>query len=139
MAATLNEANERIYQTFATGWGATSPYEFDNNVRRSDEPFPPVNGNWARLTVRHNGRVKDCLGKDHWESSGSVFIQCFAPLNAGRAGADNLATIARDIFEGKTLAPEAIRFTAAIVREIGPDDGWYQINVEALFTYTETR
>ena len=135
--ATLNEARERIYQAFDTGWAGLSIQTFDG------EKFtPPTDADWVRLAVRHDGRAQDSLGgvgRRKFESVGRVLIQCFTPLNEGAAGADVLATAAMDIFEGKTLSPEQIRFTSAAPIEIGPTDDWYLINVEAFFTYTETK
>ena len=133
---TLNEARGRIYQDFVTAWGSTSPFTFDN------EAFNQPSGPWVRLTVRHNASQQESLGpinRRKFERGGSVFIQCFTPLDSGAASADNLASVARAAFEGRTLTPENIRFTEVIVREIGPSEEWYQVNVEALFTYTETK
>ncbi len=134
---TLNEARGAIYGAFNTGWGTTSNFTFD------DENFtPPAEETFARLAVRHNSRIQESLGgigRRKFESGGSAIIQCFAPLDTGAEGADTLAIVARNIFEGKTLLPEGIRFTAVEVREIGPGDDHYQINVEAFFTYTETK
>lgn len=133
----LNDARGAIYGAFNTGWGVTSVFTFDN-----EEFNPPTNAVWARLVVRHDTRDQVSLGglgARKFDSGGSVIVQCFAPLDKGAALADTLATVAVGIFEGKTLTPEGIRFTAAIVREIGPTEDWYQINVEAFFTYTETK
>ena len=134
---TLNEARGAIYTAFAAGWGATSVFTRDN------ENFnPPVNAVWARLTVRHDDRSQESLGglgRRKFESVGSVIVQCFSPLDTGATSADTLAETAQGIFEGKTLTPEGIRFTSSVIREIGPTDDWYMINVEAFFTYTETK
>lgn len=138
MTATLNQARERIYQTFSTDWGATSPLAFDN------EKFVPPNpvGDHVRVTVRHNDSQQESLGdvgSRKFLRFGSVFVQCFTALDIGTTAADALAVVAKNIFEGKTLAPESIRFTDAIVREIGELDGFYQVNMEAPFNYDETK
>lgn len=135
----LNDARGRIYGAFLAAWSATpaTSITFDN-----EKYDPPAAGDWARLTVRHNARQQESLGgtgSRKFESGGTVFIQCFAPLDTGAARADALAQDAQGIFEGMTLLPEGIRFTSAVVREIGSTDDWYQINVEAEFTYTETK
>lgn len=133
---TLNEAAGRIYQDFNTDWAALTPLTFDG------EEFDPPAGSWVRLTVRHNVSQQESLGgvgRRKFERGGLVIVQCFTPLDLGRATADNLATVARNVFEGKTLTPENIRFTAVLTREIGPSEVWFQINVEAAFTYTETK
>lgn len=136
--ATPNEAVERIYSEFVTGWGATSPFTFDN--KKYD---PPANTSFVRVTVRHTDATQDSLGSvgtRKFDRPGTLFIQCFSPLDIGRSAADNLALTARNLFEGKTLTPEGIRFFGVTVREIGLDgEGMFQINVEAPFEYTETR
>lgn len=136
---TLAQARERIYESFVTDWGATSPFTLDNEAYDT-----PVGSEWVRVAVRHNASNQETLGgigNRKYERIGSVFVQCFTPLDKGLAAADNLAAAARAIFEGKTLAPagEAIHFFDVVVREIGPDGAWYQVNVEAFFTYHETK
>ncbi len=134
---TINEARGAIYTAFNTGWGATSAFTFDN-----EKLNPPDATVWARLVVRQVARSQESLGgigRRKFESGGVVIVQCFSPLDDGVDEADTLAEVARAIFEGKTLLPENIRFTSSVVLEIGPTEDWYQINVEAFFTYTETK
>ena len=136
---TVNEAAGRIYEAFLAGWTATaaSAVTFDNEKFK-----PPPDGDWARVTVRLLNRQQESLGPLNgrkFQDTGVVFVQCFTPLNVGRSRADTLAANARSIFEGKTLLPEGIRFTSATVREIGAGEEWYQINVQADFTFTETK
>lgn len=134
---TLNEARGAIYVAFETDWGTTSALTLDN------ENFtPPADTPWARLVVRHDSRQQESLGgllRRKFESGGSVIVQCFGPLDKGADAADTLAQVAQGIFEGKTLSPEGIRFTSSVVKEIGPTDDYYMINVEAFFTYTTTK
>ena len=92
--------------------------------------------------VRHDGSSLEAIGgvgNNKYERTGRATIQVFTPLNQGTEEADTLAQTARAIFEGITLSSNAIRFNNAVVREIGPDDGWYQINVEAFFQYNERK
>lgn len=135
--AGLNEARGAIYEAFEAGWGATSAFTLDN------EKFdPPADAVWARLAVRHVARAQETLGGEgnrKFESIGSAIVQCFGPLDKGVEGVDTLAEVAQGIFEGKTLLPENIHFTSSVVTEIGPTDDAYQINVESLFTYRETK
>ncbi len=138
MSATLTQATERILQTFVTDWAALTPFVFDN------EKLVPPNpkADWVRVVVRHAGGGQESLGdvgNRKFAREGSVFVQCFTPENEGRAASDLLVTAARNIFEGKTLSPESIRFTGTEVREIGVDEGYYQSNMEAFFNYTETK
>ena len=114
-----------------------TPHTLDN-----EKYAPPADTAWYRCVVRHDARAQESLGgitHRKFESVGAVIIQCFGPLDSGTVSADTLAETAQSIFEGKTLSPEGIRFTSAAIIEIGPTEDWYQINVEAFFTYTETK
>lgn len=136
--ATLAQARERIYKAWTDAAVLpTAQFCFDN------ETFtPPTNLPWARIAVRHRLRGQETLGAvglRKFESAGGIFVQCFVPLDKGLAAVDNLASLARAVFEGKVLLPEHIRCYGAAIREIGPDEAWYQVNVEASFTYDETK
>jgi len=138
MTATLNEARERVYQTWNTGWGATTTWARDNiNFT------PPSNTSWARLSVRHLPSDVDSMGAvgdRKFLRTAMVLVQLFVPLDSNVQDADTLSTTARDLFEGKTLTPENLWFTAVDSREIGPtDDGWFQVNVEATFNYIDRK
>lgn len=135
---TYLEAKERIYETFDTDFTTTANVTFDN-----EKYDPPDNTSWVRLAVRHTGRQQESLGPvagRKFESFGSVFVQCFAPLDTGAKTADTLAQAAQAVFEGKTIgAAERLRFTSVSIVEVGPGEDWHQVNVEAFFTYTETK
>ncbi len=136
----LVDAREAIYERFRVQWGATSPYTFDNETYE-----PPANAAWVRVAVRHNASRLEAVGGmgygglNKFMRSGRVFIQVFTPVNKGTREADTLAQTARAIFEGITISSNAIRFNNAVVREIGPDGSWYQINVECAFDYDERK
>lgn len=126
---TLNEAKEAITDRFVTLWGSTSPFTFDNEAFTK----PPT---WVRLVVRHTGSNQETLGRvlnRKYNRQGSIFIQVFTPIDQGTQQADNLAQTARDIFEGVSF--NGIYANDAIIREVGPEGDWYQINVEILFFY----
>lgn len=135
----LVNARETIYQAFETAWGSLSPYTFDN-----EDFTPPENAPWVRVAVRHDGSTLECIGGSQaggfntFQRTGRAVVQVFGRLNKGTREADTLAQAARAIFEGTTLA-NAIRLTNAVIREIGPDGAWYQINVEAFFQYDERK
>ena len=134
---TLNDARGAIYGAFETGWNDLTPFLFDNE--KFDHPPGDV---WVRVVARHVARAQESLGSEgnrKFQSIGSVIIQCFGPLDKGAAPVDTLAELAQGIFEGKTLLPENIHFTASSITEIGPTDDNYQINCESFFTYFETK
>ena len=133
---TLNQARTAIYDEFITDWGLTTPFTFDN------EAYSPPNTEWVRLSVRHTGSTQDTLGavgNRRFERVGSVFVQIYVPTDIGTLRMDELATIARETYEGKSLTGTTIRFLDVIVRELGVDGQFYQAVVEATFEYDETR
>lgn len=136
----LVDARETIYQRFATQWGATTAYVFDN------EKFePPVATSWVRVAVRHRNSTLEAIGGpglgglNTFQRTGVVSIQVFVPLDSGLRGADTLAQQARAIFEGTTLASNSIRFTNSDVFEAGPSNGWFLVTVLVQFQYDERK
>ena len=63
----------------------------------------------------------------------SVFVQVFTPLNSGLAESDTYAEAAREILEGVTIS--GVHFRGVLTNEIGPTGKWFQVTVEAPFTY----
>lgn len=133
----LDGAKEAILSRWASAWGSTTPYVFQN------EQFTPPNGSvWARLTILHDDSRQETLGPSggrRFLRAGTVFVDLFAPIGSGTTTVDALATLARSIFEGVSF--DGLRFPGiAIVRELGEDEfGFFQIQVEALFDYEETK
>jgi hypothetical protein len=136
----LVDARETIYQRFVTQWGATSAYTFDN-----ENYDPPVATPWVRLAVRHRDSILEAIGgtgtggMNRYQRSGVCQIQVFTPVNQGTRQSDTLVQAARAIFEGITLASNAIRFNNVDITEIGPDGSWYLVNVDAAFQYDERK
>ncbi|UFK26767.1 structural protein [Roseobacter phage RDJL6] len=136
---TLSEAREAIYQQFVNAWGSETPFTFDN------EDFkPPKDEPWVRLVVRHEGGEQETLGpvgNRKFARTGRVLIQVFAVEDAGTDRTDELLTLARNAFEGVTLAGTTVRFHGVTVREVGsaPKEKWFQSIVDAPFEYDETR
>lgn len=134
---TLNEAKEAVYARFAANFtGMTADrIAFDN-----EEFNEPGTGDWVRLSVRSTGRLQDTLGKSgnrRFRSTASVFVQVYTEANTGVKQSDTLAKEAADIFEGVSFG--GLDFTAAVIRETGPDGKWYQTLVEAEFDYDEIK
>jgi len=135
--ATMNQAREAIYSAFVTAWGATTPIALDNEAYS-----PAENTSYVRLAVRHTGRSQRTLGaagNRKYGSLGAAFVQVFVPINSGVKSADDLATQARNIFEGVTLASVDVSFLDVLVRETGPDGKWYGVVVQANFDYEEIK
>jgi len=133
-----NEAKEAMYLQFQTAWNTTGfPSTFEN-----DEFTPPDNSPWARLSVRHTASTQDTLGKvgnRKFARLGSTFIQIYTEPNTGTKQSDALVKLIKDAFEGVSLAGTTVRFNDVIDRETGSDGKWYQVVVEAMFEYDETK
>jgi len=137
---TLVDARETIYQRWATLWGTTTPYTFAN-----EGYDPPVGTSWISFNVIHTASRLEAIGgrgyggMNLYERRGICAIRIFVPQNQGIRTADTLAQQARAIFEGVTLASNAIRFTNVDIREIGPVDSWFVIELDAAFQYDERK
>lgn len=133
---TLNEARAKIYSTFIAEY-ALSAFTFDN------EDFdPPAGAPWVWLVVRHITSQQESLGgvgRRKFDRPALLIASVFVPLDQGTTAADNLVTAIRDIYEGRTLTPENVRFNAGSPREIGEDGSYFQMNVELQFSYTERK
>lgn len=126
----LADARESLYQAFLTGWASATPLYFENEDPGDQDAA------WVRFSVRHTDAIQDTLGKTgnrRFIRNGSIFVQIFVPINQGLAQSDTYATAARNILEGKTI--DSIHIYGVTTTEIGPDGEWYQVNVEAPFTY----
>lgn len=131
---TLSEAVETLYQTFLSEWGSKTLVILDN------EKAPALPAEWVRVSVRHTASTQSTLGAPgnrRFRRRASLFAQIFVPVDRGTKRAHELAQAAREIFEGKTFGN--IGFFDCIVRELGVDGKWYQINLEAIFEYDEVR
>ncbi|AKQ75856.1 tail terminator [Roseobacter phage RDJL Phi 2] len=136
---TLTEAREAIYLAFTTAWGSETDFTFDNEDHK-----PPKDQPWVRLVVRHEGGDQETLGpvgNRKFSRTGRVLIQVFTPENSGTARTDELLTLARNTFEGVTLAGTTVRFHGVTTREVGSShrEKWFQSIVDAPFEYDETR
>lgn len=134
-------AKQIIYAALTAGWIG----DVDTTLTLDNDDFdPPAKTLWGRGVVRHLGSSQETLGDTgnrKFERSGSLIVQLFAPLDKGTIPSDNQAEIVQGLFEGKTLVSggDQVIFTDAVIREIGPTEDGYQTNVEAFFTYHETK
>lgn len=104
---------------------------------------PSLEVAYARATVRHFTGGQGSLGTPgnrRFNRTGAIFVQCFAPLGIRNplTIAAGLGRIALDAFEGRS-SPGGIWFRSCRLNEIGPTDGWYQVNAIAEFTYDEVK
>lgn len=136
-STTLDEAVQAILNLFVTNWGTTTPYQIENENFK-----PPSTGSWVRVWLRHGPSAQVTLGQvgnRKFERDGSVLVNVFTNVGAGRGAGDALAKQVRAIFEGKRITDTTIRFFQVPIQEAAPDGKWYQTNVIADFRYTEVK
>lgn len=99
---------------------------------------------FARIKMDHVQRTQGSLsnesGQRKWLNEGIIMIQCFGSVSTGRGLgiAESLAILAKNAFEGKT-SPGGIWFRKCRTNEVGSEDGWFQVNAVAEFSYDEVR
>ena len=131
------ETTQTILAAWVNGWGSTTAFALDN-----EEFKPPKQGEWARFTIRDLAGGQASLGRvgaRKFRRRFQVIIQCFTPLNVGQKRALELATIARDIFEGRRFGGIAM-FDGDIQRVGVPTgDSYYQATVFIPGWYEQTK
>lgn len=137
MADTTYKAEyNTLASIFNTGWvtvpaGEEDPAPF-SPVQYENLAYTPVTGTkWVRFTVV-NGEANQASigapGSNYYRYTGTVQIQCFAPLNMGAAGAREMADKAIEIFHNKVSAGYIFRAGYAVTVPNSATDGWYQVN-----------
>lgn len=113
------------------------------NLTFDNEKYdPPDDQAWMRFTVRHTVMGQETLGGEgnrKFRRLGIAVTQIFTPIDQGVSEADTLAQLVKNVFEGVRLTGTTVRFLDVQIIEVGPENKWYQVNVEANFEYDETR
>lgn len=146
---TLAQAVDDINQMFLDAWNAGTPAVNGGVVPEirwfatEEGAIPSSTVPWARVTATHNDSVQRSLGgpgQRRFERRGIVTVQIFTPRGRGQglSLAQQLATIARDAFEGKA-SPNGVWFQRVVVKDIGIDGPWEQTNVVATFLHDEIK
>lgn len=104
---------------------------------------PDLTKAYVRVTDRHiapGGHNLGGRGSTRYTRYGIVFIQVYVPLSLHNhlTFARGLGRIARDAYEGRS-SPGGVWFRNCRMSEIGPTDGWFQVNVTNDFTYDEVK
>lgn len=133
---TENEARGILHMEFEEQWRVTNvPSTFDNEIFDS-EGLPE----WVRLAIRHVPGEQHTLGEEggrRFRRRGLVVVELFVQPDRGLQRLDELATAARDIFEGKTL--NQVMLHDGNIREAGTFSSWYKGIVTVGFSYDETK
>ncbi len=112
-------------QTRMVAW-TDAPLAFDGH------PAPPAVESaqaaktpWCRVTIRDGDSGFATAGSTL--RPGVLFVQVFTADGIGDAPARQLASSLAAHLEGWTSG--ALRLEAATLTNVGPDNGWYQVNV----------
>lgn len=133
---TFSEAREAVFQTFSQEWGNATDFTLDN------EEFTPEGDAWVRLSVKHRDAYQSSLGDEtnrKFERKGAAFVQIFTRTNTGTAKSAELVEKVQAMFEGKRINGTTICFLEVKPKEIGPEGIWFNVTVEAIFSYQEIK
>lgn len=141
---TYDEANDAIRALFWDAWRADAPEAAGTTdappVAWDGVTSAPGKVTHARYFVRHFDGKQGSLGsvgKRRFTRFGLVTVQVFVLNGANcKQVAGKLAVVARGAYEGVGTA-QGIWFRRVAIKDIGPSDGLYQINVTADFQYDE--
>lgn len=132
------QAIEAISARFIADWAAVQP----SVPCMLEGEIGDSSSTWIRMTVRHSLSSQVTLGSPRrFERLGSVFVQIFAPVNAGRVTLATLADSVRTVIEGQTLAvgDDCLHLYAGRTEHV-PTDGVYVMSVVVVpFRYYEHR
>jgi len=142
MSCTFLQARDDMMKIVTDAWVAANPtYPLVYDDMPTDGP-PETKLPWARLTLRHNRGEQETLtnaiGQRLFGRDGLLTVQIFTPRGEGLTRAYQLAKVVADALEGKST-PNGVWFRAVRIREVGPDGGWFQLNVTADFEYNEAK
>lgn len=144
---TYEEARDFILDKFKLAWdanapavnGGTAPKIEYQNIEPAKSALADGNKAWARVVVKHassNQRSLGVPGQRIFTRRGVVTVQIFVP--AGKQGlvlADRLGKVVADAFEGEETSTGNVWFRNVTYREVGVDNGWFQVNAVAEFEY----
>lgn len=135
-------ARERVYEVFVAGWASRTPLQLDNQaafVPPAPTLAPAAPAAWARLAVRHLSSTQETIGQvgnRKWARIAVAVVQLFVQVGAATEAIDILTDAASDLLEGADLGD--LHVFMVDTNEIGvTPTGWYQVNVNARFRYSQ--
>lgn len=138
MTSTVENARDEMYALARDAFAGKCQLIYDD--MKAENPNGPEP--WARVTVRHTAGGESSIsrgnGKGRYNRVGTLYLNLFAPAGDGLRVLDPLVKVALDAYEGKTT-PSGIWFTKVQVRELGIQNGLYQVNVLVNFSYDEVK
>lgn len=134
---TYEEARNAIQGYVDANWSSTP----SGTIAYDNLPFtPPSAAPWLRLNLRHAAGYQAGFGGGtrRYRRNGVALLQIFVPEGEGPSEAMQLGDDAMGLFKGRVLSG-GLRFGPVSLREIGVEDGWFQVNVAADFTFDEVK
>lgn len=130
-------ARRAIHARFASSFGATAPYAFEN------EDYKPTRGvAWVRFRVASRPTSQSTLGQTggrRFQREGMTIAEIRVPRGIGLRATDDLVAVVRPIFEGVTF--DGIWFHAVDAPERGNEVesglDWFRTDVIGYFSYDE--
>lgn len=150
MIDSISQARDEMFQMLLDAWNADAWGTVQGGKPRilwqgrDEGDPPPLEAPYARVKALHAlGRQETLADQDGvrlWQRVGVLFVQCFGTLPGGRAleDAEYMAQVAQRAYQGKQ-SESCIWFRNATITEVGPTDGWYQVNMTVQFDYSEGR
>jgi len=152
MTATFTQARDQMLDLLNVAWlantpainGGVAPTIQWEGVAIDDADFPPRDGAWAKVFIRHQTGNQSTLskgsGSTRFEKGGTLTVQVFAPLGEGEGlmKSQQLAEVGKNAFEGQATSRQ-VWFRDVRIEEIGVDGPWFQMNVVLTFEYDELR
>jgi len=143
------QAVEALYEQWQTGWEIIHPsivgdpervpYTFTNESF-SDDQVGDL-GAWVRVSMNHATAGQITHNKPpsrRFERRGEVFVQIFAPVDAGVLLLAELADDVRSVLEGVRIGDDFCTYAGRT--QPNPEDGqWSMATVVIPFRYVETR
>lgn len=137
----MTEVRDLISQLFLENWKNAAPVYWQGVAEKKT---PNVTTAWARHIIKHGSSQQTTFGEKsarRFTRTGIISIQIFTPITTKGGGlgkAEELAELARDSYEGINTNT-SLSFYGAQTVDVGPNNGWYQINVIINFTYDEVK
>lgn len=123
------DARDATCGRFEALWAGRTPVAWPNRGF-----IPPTAGEWVRLTILDGEARQASIGNpgaNLHRHSGVIAVQVFAQIDSGTRAARDLADHAAAIFRNQRFGD--IRCGVPSVREVGPDDVWFQVSMSCPF------
>ena len=138
MADTFQEARDAIHALIVPAWNTatgSAPLAYDNK-RFTSRP----DSIWGRVTLRFQNGTRASLGgaAARFRYFGTVYVQIFVPLDSGMTEVTSAAQAVADAINQAGHVDGNVWFRDVQMKEVGSDEAYFQINVEAGFTFDQT-